>query len=286
MAFIVKSNVTVSNLRVGPSSGGSGGGYSVPIESTGLKLWWDAGDVNSYSGTGTTITDLSGTGFDGEIIGSPTFVSDGESSYFSILNPNTGSGGTPYLLENYIRGIGGSGTNPFSITYSDGYTFSLWMQINSSGGSMKFQESAGFGSSNSSFKASPAAKYGRNDLSSSASLRQKIKYGAQNSENFTNSTTTSWVNAAIVVSAGTSYTGKLYMNGSEAYSQNLTRVYAGTEMDTVLIGTDIYQWHNSYSGSGETGYALNGKWANVAVYNRPLSATEVLSNYNALSSRF
>ena len=45
----------------------SGGGGLPNVYTTGLQLWWDAGESTSYPGTGTTITDLSGNGNDGTL---------------------------------------------------------------------------------------------------------------------------------------------------------------------------------------------------------------------------
>ena len=191
MGSILRNNAIIKNLVIGGTGGsggeGGGGGYSVPIESTGLKLWWDAGDVNSYSGTGTAITDLSGTGFNGELIGSPTFVSDGESSYFSISNPNSNRSQYEYLiLENYIRGIGGSGTNPFDITFPNGYTTSIWMQINTISEFVilndAHQETFGFGSSDPGFRNYQAAKYGRRQPQSASRPANQLKYAVQGYE--------------------------------------------------------------------------------------------------------
>ena len=60
--------------------GYSGGG----IVTTGLILNLDAGNPSSYSGSGTTWTDLTGNGYNAELIGSPTFVSNGNKSYFNL----------------------------------------------------------------------------------------------------------------------------------------------------------------------------------------------------------
>jgi hypothetical protein len=55
-----------------------------------LRLHLDAGLTTSYSGTGTTWTDVSGNGLHATLVGSPTFVSAGAGSYLSFA----GTGGT------------------------------------------------------------------------------------------------------------------------------------------------------------------------------------------------
>jgi hypothetical protein len=49
----------------------------------------------------------------------------------------------------------------------------------------------------------------------------------------------------------------------------------GTNSETAKIGT--------YQG---TNYNLTGRIANVYIYNRTLSSTEILQNYNALKGRY
>ena len=75
-----------------------------PVVDGNLKLWLDAGQTTSYSGTGTTWTDLSGSGNNGTLTASPTFDSitgggtftfNGSSQYATTtLNSGTISDGT------------------------------------------------------------------------------------------------------------------------------------------------------------------------------------------------
>ena len=46
-----------------------------PVVDSSLKLWWDAGQPSSYSGSGSAFTDLSGNANTGTLNGSPTFDS-------------------------------------------------------------------------------------------------------------------------------------------------------------------------------------------------------------------
>ena len=54
----------------------------IPYVKSGLIVDLDAGNVNSYSGSGTTWTDLSEEQNDFTMTGSLSFVENGESSYF------------------------------------------------------------------------------------------------------------------------------------------------------------------------------------------------------------
>ncbi len=59
--------------------------FETPSEvKAGLILDLDAGNASSYSGSGSTWTDLSGNGYNATISGSPTFTSSGTGSYFTL----------------------------------------------------------------------------------------------------------------------------------------------------------------------------------------------------------
>ena len=80
--------ITFSNgLRIGTSQ--------LSIVTSGLNLWLDAGNVLSYSGTGTTWTDLSGNGRDGTLTSGPTYsATDGGSIVFDGTNDYVQCSGT------------------------------------------------------------------------------------------------------------------------------------------------------------------------------------------------
>ena len=84
------------------------------VVTSGLTMWLDAGNPASYSGSGTTWTDLSGNGNDQTLINAPTYVA-GPPSYFDfdgVSQYSTGS--TPVL-----------GVNT--------YTKMVWFQFNTTG---------------------------------------------------------------------------------------------------------------------------------------------------------
>jgi len=61
--------------------------FNTPAEiKSGLILNLDAGDSSSYSGSGSTWTDLSGRGYHATIYNNPPFTSNGTASYFTINN--------------------------------------------------------------------------------------------------------------------------------------------------------------------------------------------------------
>ena len=72
-----------------------------------------------------------------------------------------------------------------------------------------------------------------------------------------------------------STTTKLYVNGSLVDTEYVTK---SVPSDTT--GMRIGSWNHT------TGREYNGKIANIKIYNKELSAAEVLQNHNALKSRF
>jgi hypothetical protein len=71
---------------------------------------------------------------------------------------------------------------------------------------------------------------------------------------------------------------KCYINGIL-----LSVIYNGTIPATTSASNSVFLI-GSYQGIG--GNYSDGNIANVQIYNRPLSATEVAQNYNAIKSRF
>jgi hypothetical protein len=78
-----------------------------------------------------------------------------------------------------------------------------------------------------------------------------------------------WTNVSVVGTFGSSAT--LYINA--------------VPISTNSIGTPTYNNAAVYIG-GFTGYRVNGNIANVQLYNRALSATEIAQNYNIYKLRF
>ena len=68
---------------------------------------------------------------------------------------------------------------------------------------------------------------------------------------------------------------KLYINGELVYEATSARSIPSNTAN-IRIGS----WNHS------TGREYNGKIANIKIYNKELSAAEVLQNYNALKNRF
>jgi hypothetical protein len=84
------------------------------IVTAGLVRWYDAGNTSSYPGTGTTWTDLQGSGYNLTLQNGPTFTSSGVGSYFTF------DGSNDYILF------------PNSDVMGSVYTQNIWFKKNSS----------------------------------------------------------------------------------------------------------------------------------------------------------
>ncbi len=58
------------------------------IITSGLVRWYNAGDSSSYPGSGTTWTDLQGSGYNLSLVNGPSFTSSGTGSYFTFDGSN------------------------------------------------------------------------------------------------------------------------------------------------------------------------------------------------------
>ena len=104
------------------------------IVTDGLVLALDAGDVNSYPGTGTTWYDLSGNGNNGTLTNGPSFQStnqgiiefDGTNDYVNVANSDTLDGFSSVTFEAWVNpDNSASYRRIFDKNYNNSYNFSL-----------------------------------------------------------------------------------------------------------------------------------------------------------------
>ena len=285
MAINFRSNTVIKNLRVGPLSGGGNGGGG-GISTTGLQLYYDFGNTSSYSGTGTTLTDLSGNGLTGAFHNNYTFTSDGASSF--ITSPND---------SGYLAGITTSGgsdltsnTHPFSDLNLSGdvefttvmlvrlgnttvYVERLLTIINDGYSSAFAMYLSYYGSAGGGFPDVQNTFYVSLDYPNDGNQRnqffdQPSGYDLQND----------WINITVTTSRANGI--KMYFDGVLGQETNTTRDNNSTPFSGNF--DEYNQPGNVTFIFGNQDESINA----VALYNRELSASEVLSNYNALSSRF
>ncbi len=216
------------------------------IVTDGLLLAYDAGSERSYSGSGTSASNIidssTGTLVNGVAFNSANggyWEFDGTDDYISIANANS-----PQFTANQA----------FTISYT--------LKLNSvSGGFWTPVMKGGFGQS-----------YGHlilnDDLLVYTDNDSSPEYTANNI--FTNDAN-KWVFVTQTYDGNRIY---VYRNG-ELFAQSGTGIGFTTSTATLYFGS-----------TNSTGYYLDGSMATVKMYNKALSAAEVLQNFNAQKSRF
>jgi hypothetical protein len=226
--------------------------HSPRIVTNGLVLAFDAGNTKSYPGSGTTWTDLSGNSNTGTLTGGPTYSStNGGAIVFDGIND--------YVL------VSSSASIPYSSTAR---TVSIWFYTNTTTWAADVNNLFFYGSSGN------GNSFGI-DFSTYPSMEVWTYGGA--GRDLTFSTTYSqvgWKNITVTYDGAT--TILIYENGT--FTQTLTLVAAcTTPSSSVYIG--------SLDPSIVSGY-YDGNIAQVSIYNRALTAAEVLQNFNALRGRY
>ena len=225
------------------------------IVTDGLLLHLDAGNSTSYPGSGTTWTDLSGNGNTGTLTNGPTFNS-----------ANSGS----IVFDGSNDCVLVSPTN-FNLLE---FTVNMWFKSDDIVTDYRrlIQKSDTTGSTKGFVIASSA---------NNGKLVFVYQPNYQTSEVLRRSTTLVstgvWLHTSMTYNSSSGM--KIYFNGVEDAGETATAEDIGWAADTgnfFSIG--------SRAGSSTSFY--DGNIAQVSVYNRALSATEVTQNFNALRGRF
>ena len=227
-------------------------GYAGPeIANDGLVLCLDAGNVKSYPGSGTTWTDLSGSGFNGTLTNGPTYSSTNggsivfagaSSTYASVGNigvlPSTGT------INYWMRSTDVANyRNPFSTHRIGGNVGFRWEQV--TGGT--FYVVAG------------------NDAESFTSYNYTTSLAAS-----------TWYMVSVTWNTATS-TIIGYLNATQVFNSTTHTQWATSTATNLALGSGLGNVADRY---------FTGNISNAQVYNRALSATEILQNFNATRARF
>jgi len=231
--------------------------YGPRIVKNGLVLALDAADKNSYRGSGTTWNNLSGNSNNGTLTNGPTFS-----------NSNRGAivfdGTDDYIEVPYSTTLD---TNTFTVmgvfrTSTNDNTHDTIISRNSDV----------YGTNGNGWNISRL----RSGLSPTNALRVML-YGTSTSATNLfgfNISDNLWRHFALTVD-GT--TARLYINGSEYITASVPagNLYPASGSPPLKIGVNKV---NSDPWTGDI--------ASIYYYNRALTATEVLQNYNATKTRF
>jgi hypothetical protein len=220
--------------------------YKSPLSvvTNGLTLYLDGSKKASYSGSGSTWTDLTGSDNNATLVNSPTF-STNNGGYFTLA-----SASSQYMT------VSGTPLNPSS------YTKSLWFYLNSSTDNNLLSYDDGSATGHYMFLA------GTNRIYCGHTSWTGFPSTFQTTGTISNST---WYNVAVTFN--TTDGMKVYINGSldSTYTAQKTAPATGA----IRIG--------SYSAGGNL---LNGRIGKVLCYNRSITASEVLQNYNVTRSLY
>jgi hypothetical protein len=219
------------------------------IVTDGLVLCLDAGNTKSYPGSGTTWTDLSRNGNNGTLTNGPSYTS-------SFGGGVVLDGTNDFIVGTNNTGISGTGARTLSTwvyptdMINDGY-----YSIARIGAGTNFQLfEILISRSNFTTYSITLHIWGGNEL---GGVVEKTLL-------FNNS------NIACSYDGTTAY---MYLDGKLAFSANRTLATANS---TFTLGSPAYGAHRYFKGN----------ISNTSLYNRALSPTEILQNYNATRGRF
>lgn len=213
----------------------------------GLVFCVDAGNRKSYPGSETAWYDFGASGSTGQLVNSPVY----NSSNLGYLQ---------FVTDDYAR----FQNSTFLDTQTP--TVEVWIKTNATNQNGFWFE-----------KGTVGTQYALFQEGTSIQWRQKIAIGLTNltTPTATYINTSNWYQ---VVATYTSGSRKLYINGVLVNSDT----QSGT-IDTNTGGMSI----GAYGGySGAKSYYYNGNLSVCRIYNRELTSTEILQNFNATRSRY
>ena len=222
--------------------------YSPKVITNGLVLCLDAANTRSYPGSGTAWNDLSRSGNNGTLVNGPTF--------------NSANGGS-IVFDGTDDFVTIPNSTSINITGSS-ITVSVWV---------KFQNTGVYKSI--LIKDAPTTNIAGYQLY--ISNTQQSRWGITTSGGFnfmfgSTLSTNTWYNITGTYNGSTNF---LYENAILVNSQSCSGNIVDSSLYSAIMGR--------YRFSGEP---LNGNIAITQIYNRFLSSTEILQNYNATKTRF
>jgi len=248
-ALIVSSLSLFSNTAQAAVSPGVG------IATSGLQMYWDAANINSYTGSGSTWSDLSGNGYTATIYNSPPYshLAGGSSFTYTAASSQyaatTGSNNINFTggisisfyanfgstAENWERIIDfGNGELANNILIGrEGATTNLWFEVHNAGSSKGVCKATG-------------------------------AIGVNTLDQYT-----------LIVSADGTSCG-FYKNGTYF----ATTVVSGTDFrpNSSITRTNNYIGRSNWAADSY----FQGSIQEIAIYNRPLSGAEITQNYNSM----
>ena len=246
--------------------------HSPSIVMNGLILALDAGNIKSYSGSGTTSTDLSTSGSTLTLTNGPTYSTD-NGGYFSFDGTNDYAILNNNLIADALTDMTVSiwVYRDWTNTYGIGTVNTLRPIVTKN---MDFVAGAGW------YLSLTAAGVFTFQIQQSGG----VNYNQRKAYVSSILTVPSWANLVASYSGGFNGLIKLYVNGNELAT---TDIIGGTCVISMSTTSNIcYASRNG--GSTDTSPV---KYNNIGVsvtqiYNRQLTNAEILQNFNALRGRY
>jgi hypothetical protein len=229
------------------------------IVRTNLTHLFDAGLSSSYSGTGTTWTNLAGSN-NLTLVNSPTFVSNGEASRFSLDGTNDFMSGSGYLTGSAAKSHTLNVVMSFNVLPSLSGRYRFFTDTQNPTGYAVQQHSSGQGIGEVQF--------------------------AQGTTDFNALIYTSFPNQFTPLNTLAMYTFVSKNTGVDFYLNGtlLGGTTANTFVNSSFINaTRAYFWGAATSTATN---ALSMSIAHIMWYSSSLSGTEITQNYNALKGRY
>ena len=230
--------------------------HSPSIVTNGLILCLDAANPRSYSGSGTSCTDVSGSGNNGTLVNGVsysssnmgTFVFDGVDDYINVSNPaSLNPGSNSFTIDSWVyqKDNGFNGVVDARGANLHGF---LWILNYTSAGFVSFF------------------------LNTTNDIDQNVYVSTV--ATFTE--VLAWMNVSVVINRGENNI-TFYKNG----------IQQGASV-TILSGgsADPGSGYIYHVGGDLGGPEANINLSTIKQYNRALSAQEVLQNFNALRGRY
>jgi uncharacterized repeat protein (TIGR02543 family) len=246
----IRSTYTVTITINGPPTISSSSAITTSPTTSGLRLNLDAGDPESYSGSGTTWADLSGNSRNATWQAAPTF--------------SNANGGTFNL----------NGTTQFATTSSiasDVFTVEVWARFNALNNDYACLATNVYTGDKINYA---ICFWGDSRIRAGYHQAGTGWVGGQTGT-FTPVIGTWYQFVYTVGKSGANYIGTLYVNNTAITGTTSSTIAPGSDAAGMRIGR---RW--------DSGEYINGSIPVVRIYNRPLSTAEISQNYNALLPRF
>jgi hypothetical protein len=238
----------------------------VSVVQSNLAYYIDAGNSASYSGTGSSMTNISSVSLPvSTLVGSPTYNSLGEASYFSFNGTNQ------YVITGNMIG-------QFNIPINNNLTLETWVRTSSDNGVISTEQGTA--------ASGTTINQGFHDAQQnivSGFLYQGVWDGFDNTgPNCGAVTRNVWQQYVMTYNSATStVTG--YIDGVlEATEAPVTRISPQSDGRTSYFYGIMAADPQSFGD----GTALAGDWSIFRAYTRVLSDAEVLQNYLATYPRY